>query len=327
MIKAIEFAIANRRALDIDIINLSLGHVPYESAKTDPLVRAVDKASAAGIIVVVAAGNVGISPATGRSAYGGILSPGNARSAITVGAAHTMGTRTRNDDVIGPYSSRGPTWGDGYAKPDLVAPGHKLLAPVDGDSELPRKNPSLKSGSAERPDLPHADGHEHGRRRDLRRRGARARGQWRRVLPATSSELTPNAIKAILQYSALPMRDAIGHRLRPHDPGRRRAERRRRHAARASDRHLLAQPLLAGLRRGARQLHRRARSHGRSSSSGATTSSGATASSRRLAAWDENVIWGDSIAWENVIWGDNIVWGDSAGLEEQHRVGREPGLG
>ena len=94
VIKAIEFAIANRYALGIDIINLSLGHVPYESAKTDPLVQAVDKASAAGIIVVVAAGNVGISPVTGRPAYGGILSPGNARSAITVGAAHTMGTRT-----------------------------------------------------------------------------------------------------------------------------------------------------------------------------------------------------------------------------------------
>src|SRR5688572_655602 len=62
VIRAIEFAIANRHTLGIDIINLSLGHVPYESAKTDPLVRAVDKASAAGIIVVVAAGNVGISP-------------------------------------------------------------------------------------------------------------------------------------------------------------------------------------------------------------------------------------------------------------------------
>ena len=60
--------------------------MPYESAKTDPLVRAVDKASAAGIIVVVAAGNVGISPVTGQPAYGGILSPANARSAITVGA-------------------------------------------------------------------------------------------------------------------------------------------------------------------------------------------------------------------------------------------------
>ena len=43
--------------------------------------------------------------------------------------------------MIGPYSSRGPTWGDGYAKPDLVAPGHKLLAPVDDDSELPKRNP------------------------------------------------------------------------------------------------------------------------------------------------------------------------------------------
>src|SRR6185503_8567653 len=148
VIRAIEFAIANRYMLGIDIINLSLGHVPYESAKTDPLVRAVDKATAAGIVVVVAAGNVGINPTTGLPAYGGILSPANSRSAITVGAEHTMGTRTRSDDAIGPYSPRGPTWFDGYAKPDLVAPGHKLLAPVDDNSDLARKNPSLTSGSA-----------------------------------------------------------------------------------------------------------------------------------------------------------------------------------
>ena len=209
VIKAIEFAIANKHALGIDIINLSLGHAPFESAKTDPLVRAVDKASAAGIIVVVAAGNVGISPTTGLPAYGGILSPANARSAITVGAAHTMGTRTRTDDVIGPYSSRGPTWGDGYAKPDLVAPGHKLLAPVDDDSELPRKNPSLKSGSPYGPTYLTLTG--------TSMAAAVTSGVVALVLEANAdafyrdhSALTPNAIKAILQYTALPMRDASG---------------------------------------------------------------------------------------------------------------------
>jgi serine protease AprX len=210
VIRAIEFAIANRYALDIDIINLSLGHVPYESAKTDPLVRAVDKASAAGIVVVVAAGNVGISPATGQPAYGGILSPGNARSAITVGAAHTMGTRTRGDDVIGPYSSRGPTWGDGYAKPDLVAPGHKLLAPVDGDSELPKRNPSLKSGSPSGPTFLSLTG--------TSMAAAVTSGVVALILeanadssPTMESALTPNAVKTILQYTSLSMRDSLGN--------------------------------------------------------------------------------------------------------------------
>src|SRR6185295_10397222 len=126
-ISAIEFAIANKNSLDIDVINMSLGHAPFESAKTDPLVKAVDKAVAAGIVVVVSAGNIGINPQTGLVGYGGITSPGNSRSALTVGTAQTMGTVSRADDLVGPFSSRGPTWYDGYAKPDLVAPGHKLV--------------------------------------------------------------------------------------------------------------------------------------------------------------------------------------------------------
>jgi serine protease AprX len=101
VIDAIEFAIANKKTLDIDVINLSLGHAPYESATTDPLVRAVEHASAAGIVVVVSAGNTGINPSTGLPGYGGISSPGNARSAITVGASQTMGTVGRSDDVVG----------------------------------------------------------------------------------------------------------------------------------------------------------------------------------------------------------------------------------
>src|SRR5262245_25579037 len=113
VIAAIEFAVANRTALDIDIINLSLGHAPFESATTDPLVKAVNQAVAAGIVVVVSAGNVGINPQTGLVGYGGITVPGNARSAITIGASQTMGTVSRFDDTIGPYSSRGPTWTDG----------------------------------------------------------------------------------------------------------------------------------------------------------------------------------------------------------------------
>ena len=65
LIAAIEFATANKAALGIDIINLSLGHPPYEPAALDPLVQAVQKASAAGILVVSSAGNNGVNKATG----------------------------------------------------------------------------------------------------------------------------------------------------------------------------------------------------------------------------------------------------------------------
>jgi serine protease AprX len=61
VIRAIEFAIANKARFGIDVINLSLGHPIYEPAATDPLVQAVEKASKAGIIVVASAGNHGVN--------------------------------------------------------------------------------------------------------------------------------------------------------------------------------------------------------------------------------------------------------------------------
>ena len=128
VITAIQFATVNRKALGIDIINLSLGHPILESAATDPLVQAVEAAVRAGITVVVAAGNYGTSPTSGSVGYAGIASPGNAPSAITVGSAKTFGTAIRSDDRVADYSSRGPSWSDGFGKPDVVAPGNRLVS-------------------------------------------------------------------------------------------------------------------------------------------------------------------------------------------------------
>jgi serine protease AprX len=59
---------------------------------------------------------------------GGITSPGNSPYAITVGAVNTQGTVSRGDDRVAPYSSRGPTKYDMTAKPDLVAPGNRIVS-------------------------------------------------------------------------------------------------------------------------------------------------------------------------------------------------------
>ena len=128
VVRAIEFAIANKDLLGINVLNLSLGHPIYEPAATDPLVQAVEHAVREGLVVVASAGNFGMNRQTGLPGYAGIASPGNAPSAVTAGAVRTFNTVTRADDRVAPYSSRGPSWYDGFAKPDVVAPGDNLLS-------------------------------------------------------------------------------------------------------------------------------------------------------------------------------------------------------
>ena len=143
VLDALDFVVANKALYNIKVVNLSLGHPIYESAKTDPLVQAVEAAVRAGIVVVVAAGNYGYNPVTGQIGYGGIASPGNAPSAITVGAAVTNNTVTRIDDRLATYSSRGPSWYDGIAKPDILAPGQALVSNDASGSTLETDYPSL----------------------------------------------------------------------------------------------------------------------------------------------------------------------------------------
>src|SRR5207237_275668 len=119
---------------------------------------AVESAVRAGYVVVVSAGNFGINPkgnkpidpATGlptvnpatETGYAGIVSPGNAPSALTAGATQTFDTVTRADDRVAPYSSRGPSWYDGFAKPNVVVPGDNLISIAAVNSTLRKKGES-----------------------------------------------------------------------------------------------------------------------------------------------------------------------------------------
>ncbi|MGB2717684.1 MAG: S8 family peptidase [Vicinamibacterales bacterium] len=127
VIAGIDWAIANRTKYNIRVLNLSLGHPVAESFETDPLCHAVERAVNAGIVVVASAGNYGLTP-TGAPILGGITSPGNSPHALTVGAVDTKGTVDRSDDVVAPYSSRGPTRFDWTVKPDIVAPGTRIVS-------------------------------------------------------------------------------------------------------------------------------------------------------------------------------------------------------
>jgi len=122
IIAALDWAIANRVQYNIRVINMSLGAGVFESYNTDPLTLAAKSAVDAGIVVVAAAGNMG-KALNGQPQYGAIAAPGNAPWVLTVGASSSMGTIDRRDDTVANYSSRGPTMIDFAAKPDIVAPG------------------------------------------------------------------------------------------------------------------------------------------------------------------------------------------------------------
>jgi serine protease AprX len=116
----IEWVLAHGKELDIRILNLSLGGPSRDPASQDPLVQACEAAWRAGLLVVVSAGNLGRE----TPGYGGITSPGNSASVLTVGALAGDGMAYHSAS----YSSRGPTRFDGFVKPDLLAPGDQLVS-------------------------------------------------------------------------------------------------------------------------------------------------------------------------------------------------------
>jgi serine protease AprX len=119
------------RQQGVRVVNLSMGKSVDEAQAQDPLVRAVEAVWDAGVVVVVSAGNYG------KDGHYTITSPGNARKVITVGSLTDNGTGTNfSDDYVSTYSSRGPTMYDKVLKPDLVAPGNKVIAPYAKNAQL-----------------------------------------------------------------------------------------------------------------------------------------------------------------------------------------------
>ena len=324
VIRAIEFAIANKDVLNIDVINLSLGHPIFESAATDPLVQAVEHASRVGIVVVVSAGNFGRNPVTGVIGYAGTASPGNAPSGISVGSVRTFDTASRHDDRIAASSSRGPTWYDGYAKPDISAPGDNLLSVASLGSTLRLVQESRGNVG-----------------NYMRLSGtSMAAGVVSGVVAAilqNNQHLTPNAVKMVLQYSSIPVKNDDGTYLDALTQGA--------GSLNGSGAIMLARAINPTAAVGTQWL---TASVTPSSTIGGETyvwsqrmiwgnhiARGTGVITEQRPAWaldivwgdgledDDNIVWGnlnddDNIVWgnildtdDNIVWGNNLVWGNT----------------
>jgi serine protease AprX len=293
VINAIAFVVANRVQLGVQVINLSIGHPIFAPASFDPLVRAVEQASASGITVVIAAGN---NPKD-RTGYAGIMSPGNAPSAITSGAVDTNWTTTRDDDLIPSYSARGPTWFNAFAKPDVVAPGSHLISNATTDSAL-YNDPRLVTSRV-----------AVGNSAFLQLSGtsmsaAVASGVVALVLEASSAHvgdppLTPNSVKAIVEYTAIPV---AGADVLTGGAGQINAA-------------------------GAVALASRINTDARPGDWWLTTGiDPSTAIGNQTYRWVQNIIWGTNVLggdlvyrnlmiWSrNIIWGTNIIWGSDRNI-------------
>jgi subtilisin family serine protease len=125
----------------INGVNMSLAirhNVRNYACGRTPVCLEAEALVANGVVVVAAAGNRGfqqyqLADASTFEGYAAssITDPGNAEGVITVGATHRSWPHTYG---VSFFSSRGPT-GDGRLKPDLLAPGEKIVSTVPGAAQ------------------------------------------------------------------------------------------------------------------------------------------------------------------------------------------------
>ncbi len=306
IIAALDWVLANHTAYNIRVVNMSVGSAIHESAFTDPLDLAAKRLVDAGIVVVGAAGNLGKN-AAGNEQYGGISAPGNAPWVLTVGASSTNGTPTRGDDTIGTFSSRGPSAIDFSAKPDLVAPGTGTVSlATPGSNFYATLTAALLPGLVPTAFTPYLS------LSGTSMAAPVVSGTVALMLQANPN-LTPNAVKAILQYTAqqYPNYDALTQGAGFLNVVG---------AIRLARFYATAQPTAQVPSQAMWSKHiiwgNHMLSHGSLKVTANAFSIGTTWGVAQTDAGD-NIVWGTSTDGDNIVWGtaaagDNIVWGTAS---------------
>jgi serine protease AprX len=136
VIAAAQWILRNHRQYNIRVANFSLHSASPTSFRWDPLDKAVEKLWFAGVVVVAASGNQAQGGQRTPMAY----SPANDPFVITVGALDLHNSTSPDRADLAPWSAWGYTL-DGFAKPELSAPGRAIVGPVPAGSTLSREKP------------------------------------------------------------------------------------------------------------------------------------------------------------------------------------------
>jgi serine protease AprX len=142
VIRAADWINANKDTYKIRVANFSLHSAYANSFMYDPLNKAVEKLWFNGVVVVAAAGNYGVDGLPSGVPF----APGNDPFVITVGADDIDGSVSTMNDLAAPWSAYGYTL-DGFAKPDMAAPGRFIIGPVPMSSTLALERPTSLVGS------------------------------------------------------------------------------------------------------------------------------------------------------------------------------------
>jgi serine protease AprX len=192
IINACQWILQHKDQYDIRVANLSFQSQITAPFYIDPLDRAVEQLWFNGIVVVAAAGNYG--SADGPS--GVLYSPADDPFVITVGAADPNGSADPHKATMAPWSAWGYTV-DGFAKPELAAPGRYMIGAVPDGSTLLRDFPD----NATSPGYMQLSGTSFA--------APVVSGAAANIL-AQHSDWTPDQVKGALMLTAQPFADSVG---------------------------------------------------------------------------------------------------------------------
>jgi serine protease AprX len=137
VIAAAQWILRNKQQYNIRVANFSLHSATPSSFRWDPLDKAIEKLWFGGVVVVTSSGNYGVAGAPSRVANG----PANDPFVITVGALDLHNSVNPARATVAPWSTWGYTY-DGFAKPEVTAPGRRLIGPIPAGSTLAQERPA-----------------------------------------------------------------------------------------------------------------------------------------------------------------------------------------